>query len=86
MPLITKQYKFCGAHKYWNPDWDDRKNYSIFGDDIKLHGHNYELDVTIGGPINNNSGFIINIMELNAIIEKFVIKKIDHSQVEKDIE
>ena len=85
MPLITKQYKFCAAHKYWNPDWDKDKNYLVFGDDIRLHGHNYELDVTVGGPINDKSGFIINIMDLNNLIEEFVIEKLDHYQIEKDI-
>ena len=75
MPLITKQYKFCAAHKYWNPKWDKDKNFSIFRDDIKLHGHNYQLDVTIAGPINDDSGFIINIIDLNILVEKFVIKK-----------
>ena len=85
MPSITKQYKFCAAHKYWNPQWDKDKNFSIFSDDIKLHGHNYELDITINGPIDNESGFIINIIDLNDLIEKFVIKNLDHSQIEKDI-
>ena len=86
MPLITKQYKFCAAHKYFNPKWDDSRNYSVFGEDVRLHGHNYELDVTIGGPINEDSGFIIDIMKLNNLMDEFVIKKLDHSQVEKDID
>ena len=86
MPLITKQYKFCAAHKYFNPKWDDDKNYSVFGDDVRIHGHNYELDITIGGPVNEDSGFIIDIMKLNNIMEEFVIKELDHSQIEKDID
>ena len=57
MPYITKQFKFCAAHKYWNPSWDEDKNYAVFGDDVKVHGHNYVLDVTITGPINQESGF-----------------------------
>ena len=85
MPLITKKYKFCAAHKYWNSKWDENKNFSIFQEDVRLHGHNYELDVTVGGPINSESGFIINIIDLNDLIEKFVIKNLDHSQIEKDI-
>jgi len=86
MPLITKQYKFCAAHKYWNPNWDEDKNVSIFREDVRLHGHNYELDITIGGPINQHSGFIINIMDLNKLMEEHVINQLDHSQIEKDID
>ena len=86
MPLITKKYKFCAAHRYWNPDWDEDKNFSVFREDVKLHGHNYELDITIGGPVNKDSGFIINIMDLNNIMEEFVISNLDHSQIDKDID
>tara|TARA_Y100001934_G_C11691715_1_gene468165 strand:- start:56 stop:475 length:420 start_codon:yes stop_codon:yes gene_type:complete len=86
MPLITKQYKFCAAHKYFNPKWDDDQNYSVFGDDVRIHGHNYELDITVGGPINNDSGFIIDIVKLNSIVEEFVIEKLDHSQIQEDID
>ena len=86
MPLITKKYKFCAAHKYWNPNWDEDKNYSVFREDVRLHGHNYDLEVTIGGPIDKESGFIINILDLNSIVEKFVIRNLDHSQIDKDID
>ena len=86
MSLITKQYKFCAAHKYWNSDWDEDKNYSVFGDDVKLHGHNYELDVTLNGTIDPESGFVVNISKLKEIIDKHVIKLLDHSEIQKDID
>ena len=86
MPYITKQFKFCAAHKYWNPSWDENKNYAVFGDDVKVHGHNYVLDITITGPINPDSGFIFDIQELKTIVEKNVLNKLDHSQIQEDIQ
>ena len=85
MPTITKQYKFCAAHRYWNDQWSDDKNREIFGKDIKLHGHNYLLDITVFGPINQHSGFIINIKELNYLVKERVLEILDHSQIDKDI-
>ena len=67
MPFITKQFKFCAAHKYWNSEWTEDKNLNIFEDDVKLHGHNYELDVTLNGTINPESGFVVNISKLKEI-------------------
>ena len=81
MSYLTKQYKFCAAHRYWNPNWSEAKNYEIFGEDVRIHGHNYILDITINGPINEDSGFIINIFALNEIINQHVIKVMDHSQI-----
>jgi len=85
MPFLTKQYKFCAAHKYWNKNWDMSKNVEIFGDDVKLHGHNYILDITVSGTIDPDSGFIVNIKDLNNIVNEKVISVLDHSQIEKDI-
>jgi len=82
MPQITKQYKFCAAHKYWNDGWDENKNTEIFDKDIKLHGHNYDLYVTIKGPINSDSGFIINLKDLDKIVKDRVIEVLDHSLIQ----
>ena len=82
MPQITKQYKFCAAHKYWNNDWDENKNIEVFDKDVKLHGHNYDLYVTVKGPIDSNSGFIINFKYLNKIVSDKVIKVLDHSLIQ----
>ena len=60
MPYLTKQYKFCAAHRYWNIKWSKAENYKNFGDDIYIHGHNYTLDITIKGEINPETGFIID--------------------------
>ena len=76
MPFITKQFKFCAAHKYWNDSWNHDKNFRVFGDDIKVHGHNYELDVTIAGPINEKSGFIVDFQDLKQIVIKKIKRKI----------
>ena len=86
MFYLTKEYKFCAAHKYWNDDWDSDKNDQVFGEDVRLHGHNYQLAITVKGEINNDSGFIVDIKELNRVISKYVIDIFDHSQIDKDID
>jgi len=85
MPFITKQYKFCAAHKYWKAEWSKEENKNVFGKDIYIHGHNYLLDITISGPINKDSGFIIKLKTLNNFVEEHVLNILDHSQIEKDI-
>tara|TARA_X000001036_G_C20273636_1_gene641395 strand:+ start:60 stop:473 length:414 start_codon:yes stop_codon:yes gene_type:complete len=86
MPFITKQFKFCAAHKYWNDSWTDEKNKEIFEDDVRIHGHNYQLDITISGHPDKESGFIVNISELKKIVDKYAINILDHSQIQEDIE
>ena len=85
MIYLTKQYKFCAAHKYWNYNWSAQKNKEVFDEDIKIHGHNYILSITVKGNINHDSGFIVDIKKLNKIVSKYIIDIFDHSQIEKDI-
>ena len=85
MPYITKQFKFCAAHKYWNDEWSEDKNHEVFEDDVKVHGHNYALDITLKGNINPGSGFAVNISSLKKIVNNKVIKFLDHSEIQKDI-
>lgn len=85
MPLITKEYKFCAAHKYWNNSWDKDKNFDVFGDDVKNHGHNYVLRITVQGPIDSESGFLVDLQWLNKIIKEEVMDLLDHSQIDEDI-
>tara|TARA_B100000900_G_C20370181_1_gene630059 strand:- start:67 stop:501 length:435 start_codon:yes stop_codon:yes gene_type:complete len=85
MPLITKEYKFCAAHKYWNKNWSDKKNNEVFGEDVRNHGHNYVLRITVKGEINTESGFLVDLGWLNNIIKKEIINILDHSQIDEDI-
>ena len=86
MPLITKEYKFCAAHQYWNDKWSKEENFNVFGDDIKNHGHNYILRITVQGKIDSDSGFVVSLQWLNDIVRNKVVKILDHSQIDKDIE
>ena len=63
MVYLTKQYKFCAAHQYWNESWTERENDEVFGEDVRVHGHNYVLSITVKGNINKNSGFIVDIKD-----------------------
>ena len=85
MIYLTKEYKFCAAHRYWNDAWSDQKNENVFGDDVRIHGHNYSLFITVKGKINAESGFIVDLIKLNKLVNNGVISQFDHSQIETDI-
>lgn len=84
-PYITKVFHFCAAHQYGHSDWTVEKNTEVFGPDAKVHGHNYELHVTVTGDINPDTGFLIDLGELSKIVNDSVLSLLDHSQFEKDV-
>lgn len=85
MPFVTKVFNFCAAHQYWNDSWSEEKNREVFGKDVRTHGHNYSLEITVSGKIDPDTGFIVDLSELKRVVNMKVIDLIDHSTIEKDI-
>ena len=85
-PIITKKYHFCASHKYGNSNWSEEKNFEVFGKDYNNHGHNYILEVSVTGPIDPDSGWLIDLQTLNVLVKSRIVDVMDHSQIEKDID
>ena len=85
-PIITKKYHFCASHKYGNADWSEEKNLEVFGKDYNTHGHNYILEVSVTGPIDPGSGWLVDLQKISKLVKSRVVNVLDHSQIEKDID
>ena len=85
MILLTKTFRFCAAHRYNNPGWSESENLAAFGDDHRIHGHNYELEVSFAGQLDPATGFIADLGMIKKIVGERVISILDHSQIEEDI-
>ena len=85
-PIITKKYHFCASHKYGNDNWSKEKNKKVFGKDYNTHGHNYILEVSVTGPIDPGSGWLVDLQKLNKLVKEKVVTVLDHSQIEVDIQ
>ena len=88
MVYLTRVEHFNAAHKLWNPDWPAEKNKDVFGKcaNENWHGHNYEIYVTIKGNTMPDTGFIFNAKRLSEIIREKVCDKIDHKNLNMDVD
>jgi len=82
---ISKKFEFSASHRYWRDDWSEEKNKQEFGLCVSPygHGHNYELHVTISGPVDRKTGMIINLSALKKRVNE-VIRKFDHKFLNLD--
>ncbi len=87
MVFITKQVHFCAAHKLYNPDWSKEKNEAIFGpcSNENWHGHNFDLYITIKGEPNKDTGFVMNFKDLKAIVNREIVEKVDHKNLNVEV-
>ncbi len=84
---VTRRERFNAAHKLWHEEWSAEKNLEVFGkcSNPNWHGHNYELFVTIKGPIKEETGFCMDLKVLSTIIKSKVTDVIDHRNLNLDI-
>ena len=88
MIYITRRERFNAAHMLWNYNWNEQKNIEVFGKcaNKNWHGHNFELFVTVKGEVNNDTGFVVNLKDLAKIIQEKVIDKLDHKNLNLDVD
>ena len=88
MIYLTRRERFSAAHRMFRKEWSDEKNQKIFGKcaNPNWHGHNYILWVTIKGEISEEQGFVMNINILKQIILEKIINKIDHKNINLEVE
>lgn len=65
---LTRRVRFSAAHRYYREDWDEQRNRAVFGDNVKLHGHNYILEAAVEGTIDATTGMACDITSLDAAL------------------
>lgn len=89
MPIVTatRRMHFNAAHRVYNPALSDEENRELFGQDANPHGHghNYVLDVSVTGPVEERTGYVIDLVKLKRIVQREVIDHIDHRNLNMDV-
>lgn len=88
MIYITRRERFNAAHRLFRPDFTDAKNLEVFGkcSNPNWHGHNYTLFVTVKGEIDPGTGFLVNLKDLSELINTLVIDKLDHRNINLEVD
>jgi 6-pyruvoyltetrahydropterin/6-carboxytetrahydropterin synthase len=88
MIYLTRRERFSSAHRMFRPEWSDKENARVFGkcSNPNWHGHNYILFVTVRGSIQKDTGFVINMNILKQIIQERIIDKVDHKNLNLDVD
>lgn len=83
---VFRKEHFNAAHRLYNKTWDNAKNEKIFGKCAwpNYHGHNYEMEVRVTGEIDNETGYVMDIKVLSDLIDKKVLQKFDHKNLNLD--
>ncbi len=84
---VSRRAHFNAAHRLYRPDWDDAKNNEVFGkcNNPNFHGHNYEMIVSVKGPIDPETGYVMDVKILKDLIRSEVEDAFDHKNLNLDV-
>jgi 6-pyruvoyltetrahydropterin/6-carboxytetrahydropterin synthase len=88
MIYLTRRERFSAAHRMFRKDWSAEENMIVFGkcSNPNWHGHNYILWITVKGEPSPELGFVMNINKLKQVILDKVINKLDHKNINLEVD
>ena len=84
---VSRKAHFNAAHRLYRKDWSDEQNDTIFGkcSNPNFHGHNYEMIVSVTGPIDPITGYVMDMKVLKDYIKSEVEDAFDHKNLNIEV-
>src|ERR1700733_12225075 len=83
---FSRAYSISASHRLNSNSLSDEENRTTFGkcNNPHGHGHNYRIEVTVGGEIDSATGMVINMATLDSVVDKIVLARFDHMNLNLD--
>jgi 6-pyruvoyltetrahydropterin/6-carboxytetrahydropterin synthase len=83
---VCREAHFNAAHRLHNPAWSAERNEAVFGkcNNPNYHGHNYDLIVKVSGPVDPETGYVVDMKWLSDIVEEEIEQRFDHKNLNLD--
>jgi 6-pyruvoyltetrahydropterin/6-carboxytetrahydropterin synthase len=80
---LTRRYMFSASHRLHSEDMSAEENRVIYGkcNNPYGHGHNYMLEVTVSGPVDEQTGMICNLVDLDGFVRCEILDRFDHEDL-----
>jgi 6-pyruvoyltetrahydropterin/6-carboxytetrahydropterin synthase len=83
---VCCEFWFEASHQLFRPDWTEEQNLAVFGKCVRMHGHSYHLKVAFRGPIDPETGMVVNFFDVKTLVRERVIDRLDHYHMNDVVE
>ena len=77
--------EISAAHRLESPHLSEEENRKAYGPCFGDHGHNYEIEVTVRGPVSARTGMVMNLADLSALMHERIFTTADHKHLNHDV-
>src|SRR2546427_11660928 len=80
---LTRGYRFSASHRLHSDDMSPEENVATYGkcNNPHGHGHNYALEITVSGPVDESTGMICNLVDLDGFVQREILERFDHQNL-----
>ena len=84
---FTRRYRFSAMHRLHAPSLDEQQNRDTFGkcNNPFGHGHNYFVEITVAGPVDAETGFVVDMPRLDALAKRELLDRFDQVSLNDDV-
>src|SRR6266849_11201088 len=80
---LTRGYRFSASHRLHSDDMSPEENVATYGkcNNPYGHGHNYALEVTVSGAVDESTGMVCNLVNLDDFVHHKILERFDHENL-----
>ena len=80
---LTRRYMFSASHRLHSEAMAEAENVATYGkcNNPYGHGHNYTLEVTVSGAVDERTGMVCNLTELDGLVQGEILERFDHQNL-----
>ena len=80
---LTRRYMFSASHRLHSDDMSEAENQATYGkcNNPYGHGHNYNIEVTVSGPVDAQTGMVCNLVVLDGFVHREILERYDHQNL-----
>lgn len=85
---VTRRYQFAASHRLHSDQLSAEENRSLYGkcNNPYGHGHNYVVEVSVRGPVDEATGRTVDIVLLDELVRREVVQPFDHRNLNAEVD
>ncbi len=80
---LSRRYMFSASHRLHSDEMSAEENRVIYGkcNNPYGHGHNYTVEITVSGPVDDQTGMVCNLVDLDGFVRTHILDRYDHQNL-----
>ena len=82
---LLRTVRFKASHRYGVKEWTEEENRAVFGDNVDPHSHDWSMEVTVTGPVHDDTGFVVDLTALDLALREEVLDRLEGADINQAV-